>query len=90
MPYLAIFVAKVIRVVILCLKEYIFIFDFPTHLQRALRQVTGYRAMDWDCGFSTNSPEFLLLGDEEMEELRSEKTVTASKVRLTGAARADS
>lgn len=35
--------------------------------------------MDWDCGFSTNSPEFLLLGEEEMEELRSEKTVTASK-----------
>lgn len=35
--------------------------------------------MDWDCGFSTNSPEFLLLGEKEMEELRSEKTVTASK-----------
>ena len=36
--------------------------------------------MDWECGFSTSSPEFLQLGEEEMEELRSEKTVTASKV----------
>ena len=36
--------------------------------------------MDWDCGFSTNSPEFLQLGTEEMEELRSEKTVKATKV----------
>ena len=35
--------------------------------------------MDWDCGFSTNSPEFLHLGTEEMEELRSEKTVKATK-----------
>ena len=35
--------------------------------------------MDWDCGFSTNSPEFLQLGTEEMEELRSEKTVKATK-----------
>ena len=31
--------------------------------------------MDWDCGFSTNSPEFLQLGLEDMEALRSEKTV---------------
>jgi hypothetical protein len=38
--------------------------------------------MDWDCGFSTNSPEFLQLGTEEMEELRSEKTVKATKASL--------
>lgn len=42
--------------------------------------------MDWDRGFSTNSPEFLLLGEEEIEEFRSEKTVTASKVRGQGEA----
>ena len=35
--------------------------------------------MDWDSGFSMNSPEFVLL-EEEMEEFRSEKTVKSGKV----------
>ena len=35
--------------------------------------------MEWDSGFSSSSPEFLLL-EEEMEEFRSEKSVSANKV----------
>ena len=35
--------------------------------------------MDWEGGFSTNSPEFLLL-DGDMEEFRSEKSVKTGKV----------
>lgn len=38
--------------------------------------------MNWDLGFSPNSPEFLLLEKpEDMEEFRSEKTVKGGKVR---------
>lgn len=38
--------------------------------------------MNWDLGFSANSPEFLLLEKpEDMEEFRSEKTVKGGKVR---------
>lgn len=36
--------------------------------------------MDWERGFSTSSPEFLLLKEEDMEEFRSEKTVKGGKV----------
>ena len=38
--------------------------------------------MDWDCGFSTNSPEFLQLDLKEMEELRSERTVKPTQASL--------
>ena len=42
------------------------------------------REMDWEGGFSTNSPEFLML-DGDMEEFRSEKSVKAGKVRFMAA-----
>jgi len=34
--------------------------------------------MDWEGGFSTSSPEFLML-DGDMEEFRSEKSVKTGK-----------
>jgi len=39
--------------------------------------------MDWEGGFSTSSPEFLML-DGDMEEFRSEKSVKTGKVRFMG------
>ena len=46
-----------------------------------LRSLAERAEMDWDMGFSLNSPEFLLRGDAEIEEFRSEKTVKGTKVR---------